>query len=79
MVKGEKVVIDTAYSDIYEPEEHLMIAPDPDDNKLIECASAAKAKYIITGDRSLASLNEFGRIKILTPSEFLLQIMPIYK
>ncbi len=60
-----------AYSDIYEPEEHLSITPDPDDNKLIECALTAGAKYVITGDKRLLSIKQFGGIKILAPTSFL--------
>jgi putative PIN family toxin of toxin-antitoxin system len=38
-----------SYSDIYEPKVHITVASDPKDNKFIECALAANAKFIITG------------------------------
>jgi putative PIN family toxin of toxin-antitoxin system len=59
-----------AYSDIYEIKEHLNITPDPKDNKFIECALSAKAKFIITGDKGLLSIKQFKGIRIITPKDF---------
>jgi putative PIN family toxin of toxin-antitoxin system len=47
------------------------ISEDPADNKFIECAVAADAKYIISGDRHLLNLKAFKGILILPPMEFL--------
>jgi putative PIN family toxin of toxin-antitoxin system len=47
------------------------IPEDPADNKFIECAIAADAKYIISGDRHLLNLKVFKGIRILPPTEFL--------
>jgi len=47
------------------------ISEDPADNKFIECAAAADAKYIISGDRHLLNLKLFKGIRILPPAEFL--------
>jgi putative PIN family toxin of toxin-antitoxin system len=47
------------------------VSEDPADNKFIECAVAAEAKYIISGDRHLLNLKVFKGIRILPPTEFL--------
>jgi len=47
------------------------IREDPADNKFIECAVAAGAKYIVSGDRHLLNLKAFKGILILSPTEFL--------
>ena len=47
------------------------ICDDPDDNKFLECASAADAAYIISGDKHLLKLIQFREIKILNPKDFL--------
>jgi len=60
-----------AYSDIYDPKERIGISPDPEDNKFIECALSAKAKFIITGDKGLLSIKQFRGVKIITPEDFL--------
>lgn len=60
-----------AYSDFYTPKQKLKLTPDPKDNKFIECALTANAKFIITGDKSFLSLKQFKGIKITTPEDFL--------
>lgn len=43
-----------------------------DDNRILECAVEGKVQYLISGDRKhLLPLNEYQRIKILSPAEFL--------
>lgn len=46
------------------------VKDDPDDNKILECAVAAAADYIISGDDHLLNLKGFRGIKIVTPAEF---------
>ena len=53
-------------------EEIKAIKNDPDDNRILECAVSAKADYIVSGDSDLLSLEHFRKIKILSPSDFLL-------
>jgi putative PIN family toxin of toxin-antitoxin system len=48
-----------------------VIKDDPGDNKFIECAVAAQAQYIISGDKHLKALKMYRNIKIVSPSEFL--------
>jgi len=47
------------------------ISEDPADNKFIECAVAADAKSIISGDRHLLNLKAYKGIRILPPTGFL--------
>jgi putative PIN family toxin of toxin-antitoxin system len=44
-----------------------VIKSDPDDNKILECAIACKASYIVSGDSHLLDLREYGTIKIINP------------
>jgi putative PIN family toxin of toxin-antitoxin system len=44
---------------------------DPSDDMFIRCAEAGKANTIISGDQHLLDLKSYGKIKILTPSQFL--------
>jgi len=48
-----------------------LIKDDPSDNKFIECAAAAQAQYIISGDKHLLNLKAFRNIAAISPSEFL--------
>lgn len=45
--------------------------PDPDDNRVLECAVTAKADWLITGDQHLLSLHPYRNILIATPRQFL--------
>jgi uncharacterized protein len=49
------------------------VAADPADNKFLECAIAAGAAAIISGDQHLLGLKEFRGIPILEPAKFLAQ------
>ena len=46
------------------------ICNDPDDDKFIACAIAAKTKLIISGDQDLLRVTGTSGIKVLTPAEF---------
>ena len=48
-----------------------IIQEDPSDDKFLHCAKAGKASVIISGDQHLLSLKSYGKIKIITPSQFL--------
>jgi len=58
---------------VVEPETPLdVIGRDPSDNRFLECAVAASASYIISGDDHLLVLGEYRGIVILKPADFLL-------
>jgi len=52
-----------------------VVRDDPDDNKFIECAVAAKARYVISGDRHLKAIEKYMGIKIVSPKDFLKEYM----
>lgn len=49
----------------------LAVCRDPTDNKFLEAAVEGQADIIITGDADLIALNPFGRIEILSPTDFI--------
>jgi putative PIN family toxin of toxin-antitoxin system len=54
-----------------DPKQDLnVIRDDPDDNRVIECAVTAKAKFIVSGDEHLLRLKEYRGIVILSPTGF---------
>ena len=48
-----------------------IVKEDADDNKIIECAIASNAKFIVSGDNHLLKIRKFRDIKIVSPKEFL--------
>lgn len=50
---------------------HLHFLTDKPDNRILECAAAAKADFIVTGDKHLLSLKQFQNVAIIRLSDFL--------
>ncbi len=45
---------------------------DPDDEMILECAQAAEAEYIVSGDKKhLLAMGQFRDIPIVSPADFL--------
>jgi putative PIN family toxin of toxin-antitoxin system len=54
------------------PRETLSVVSDDEaDNRILECALAARADTIVTGDRHLLQLRRFRGARISTPRQFL--------
>lgn len=55
-----------------DPQETLdVIKEDQADNRILECALAAKASFIVTGDHHLLQIKEYHGIIMLPPAGFL--------
>lgn len=50
---------------------HLHLLEDEPDNRVLECAEAAGADFIVTGDKHLLSLEYFQHSSIIRLSDFL--------
>jgi uncharacterized protein len=48
-----------------------VVRADADDNRIVECAAAARSEYIITGDKHLLGLGSHYGTRIIKPGEFL--------
>ena len=54
------------------PVERLdVIKEDPDDNRILECAATAKSDFIVSEDKHLLKVGQFGRARIVKVAEFL--------
>ena len=61
----------SADSKMVEPKAEVQIVnEDEQDNKILECALAARADVIVSGDKHLLELGKFKKTKILTAREF---------
>ena len=63
------------HSRAVEPSRALQVTKDPDDNKFLECADAARADYLVTGNQ-----RHFPRFwkktKVITSREFISIVAP---
>lgn len=50
------------------------VAADPDDNAILECAVAANAELIVSGDSHLLDLGHWEDIRIVSPSKAITEI-----
>ena len=55
---------------LVQPQKHLQVTLDPEDNKVLECALEGGAEYLVTGNTRHFP-KEFQRIGILAPRQFL--------
>jgi uncharacterized protein len=59
-------------AEVVHPRESLsVIAEDPDDNRVLECAVEGKADLIVSGDRHLLKLANYQSISIIAVRQFL--------
>jgi putative PIN family toxin of toxin-antitoxin system len=59
-------------SELVTPEMDLeAVEDDPDDDKVLECAVAGNADYIVSGDSHLLDIEEYRGVEIVSPDEFL--------
>jgi uncharacterized protein len=57
------------------PARQLQVTRDPDDNKFLECADAARADYLVTGSqRHFPTF--WKKTKVITPREFISIVAP---
>lgn len=47
------------------------VSSDPDDDKFLEAAVAARAGYVVSGDRALLNLKHHHGIRTVRPTQFL--------
>jgi len=57
------------------PEIELDVIPDdPGDDRVLECAVAGGASFIISGDMHLRAIKEYQGIVVLSPAEFIVYL-----
>lgn len=57
--------------EIIPAKSRIEVCRDPDDNKFLSCALDGGCCYVVSGDRDLLSLKEYGDVKIVTVVRFL--------
>ena len=58
-------------ANIVDISEQINLSRDKKDNKYIDCAIAANADFIVSGDIHLLELKEYGKIKIVKAKDYL--------
>ena len=55
---------------IAEPQTHVEVCRDPDDDKFLGCAIDALAIHIVSGDKDLLTIRSYEGVEIVTAAEF---------
>ena len=58
-------------ADVVEPSQSIDVLADPPDNRILECAVAADAQTIVTGDRAMLALEDYQGTRIVSLREYL--------
>jgi putative PIN family toxin of toxin-antitoxin system len=53
------------------PKRRVHAALDEADNRFLECARSARAKYLVTGNRKHFPFTVFGKTQIVSPAELI--------
>ena len=59
---------------VYPTQRIQVIKADPTDDRILECAVAAMAEILISGDAHLLSMGDYRGIRILDPATFLAEL-----
>ena len=70
-LRVEIVELVVSNSIIVYPTKIIRVSRDITDNKFIEAAIEGKAEYVVSGDKDLLSLKEYGNIVFISPTDFL--------
>ena len=68
-----KTIVNSPFVELVMPYYHFqMIQADPDDNKFVDCAIAANARYIVTNDRHYDVLRQtpFPYVDVIALADF---------
>ena len=57
--------------EVVEPAESPTVLADEPDNRIVECALAANAQLIVTGDRAMLALGEYRDVSIVSLRTYL--------
>jgi putative PIN family toxin of toxin-antitoxin system len=59
---------------VLRPRPTLHILDDEPDNRILECAIAAQAEFVVSGDRHLLALKHHGNITMISLADFLTKL-----
>ena len=59
---------------VLRPRPTLHILKDGPDNRILECAIAAQAEFVVSGDRHLLALKHYANITMISLADFLTKL-----
>jgi len=70
-IKEALKLVEEAVEGVVEPSHEVLgVCRDADDDRILACALAVDAKYLVTGDEDLLILKKYKGIRIVSPRDF---------
>ena len=61
----------TDMAELVKPQNTIRVLKDDPDNRILECANAGHADLVVTGDKEMLRLKQYGRTRIVSLREYL--------
>ncbi len=58
-------------AEVVDPPDRLSVLDDDPDNRILECAIAAGAERVVTGDRAMLDLGRYQDVQIISLADYL--------
>jgi putative PIN family toxin of toxin-antitoxin system len=68
---SQTAVILSEIAEMVQPASRLRVFKDDPDNRVLECAEAGQAECIVTGDKMMLQLKQYGNIRLFSLREYL--------
>jgi putative PIN family toxin of toxin-antitoxin system len=68
---SQTAVLLAEMAEMVQPAKKLRIFKDDPDNRVLECAEAGQSECIVTGDKVMLQLKQYGNIRLISLREYL--------
>jgi uncharacterized protein len=68
---SQTAVLMAEMGELVKPTRTVKIFKDDPDNRVLECADAGQAECIVTGDKAMLQLKQYGNIRLVSLREYL--------
>ena len=68
---SQTAVLMAEMGELVKPTRTVKIFKDDPDNRVLECADAGQAECIVTGDKTMLQLKQYGNIRLVSLREYL--------
>jgi putative PIN family toxin of toxin-antitoxin system len=68
---SQVAVIVTEMAEAVKPQDRVKVFKDDPDNRVLECAEAGHADYIVTGDKEMLRLKHYRGIRLISLRDYL--------
>ena len=68
---SQTAILLSEMAEMVKPTRKVVVFKDDPDNRVLECAKAGQAECIVTGDKAMLQLKQYGNIRLVSLREYL--------